>query len=376
MPSPASRSSSPAAPASNASAATRSAAPPAGARTSRRTKAWLVGVLAVSSLVTQGCYLTHLASGQWRLLRASRPIAEVLEDPATDAELRASLELVERTRAFARGLGLEVSGQYTSYVAWPGDRVVTTVVAAAPGTLEPHGFWFPIVGSVPYRGYFDVTRAEAESERLSAEGFDVCQAPVRAYSTLGWFDDPVTGPMLAMGAGRLVETLLHELVHATVFVASEPDFNEGVAQFFGEEASVRFYADAGEPATAEQRRREVDERHAIDAVILELRDAVASLYAETEAGPERQARRAALEAAARTKLEGLPLATRDPARLAEAARLNDACLAISATYTADRPAYTEALRARESLEALLDDLVAAAEEPSPRETLLGNPRAE
>lgn len=371
MPEASSRSSSPAAPASKASAATRSATSPAGAQTVRRTKAWLACALALSSLATQGCYLTHLASGQWRLLRARQPIEEVLAEPSTDEPLRASLRLVERTREYARKLGLDVSGQYTSYVPWPGDRVITSVVAAEPGSVEAHEFWFPLVGSVPYRGFFDVERAEAEAQRLRAEGFDVCLAPVRAYSTLGWFDDPVTGPMLAMGDGRLVEMLLHELVHATVFVASQPDFNEGIANFFGQEASVRFYSDAGESEAAARRRQEVEERHAIDAVVLALRDAVEALYATADAGPAREASRAELEAETRAALARLPLATRDSARLAEVARLNDACLAISATYTADLPAYARALAARENLEALLEDLRAAARTSNPREELLG-----
>ena len=123
--------------------------------------------------------------------------------------------------------------QYTSYVEWPGDRVVTTVVATPPGSLEPRPFWFPIVGSVPYKGFFDPARAHEEAERLRAEGLDTCQVPVRAYSTLGWFEDPVTGPMLRGSEGALVETLLHELTHATVFVKSQADFNEGVASVRG-----------------------------------------------------------------------------------------------------------------------------------------------
>ena len=104
--------------------------------------------------------------------------------------------------------------------------------------------WFPIVGSVPYRGYFDAERAAAEAAAPARQGpRRVSSQRVRAYSTLGWFDDPLTGPMLRQDEGALVETLFHELLHATVFVAGEPDFNEGVAAFVGQEARVRFYAD-------------------------------------------------------------------------------------------------------------------------------------
>ena len=159
MPPPSSRSSSPRAPASKASAATRSAAAASRARTSRRTKrapAW--AVLLSLPLLATGCYLGHLAEGQIRLLRARRSLDAVLADPTTPAELRAELVLVGRVRAYAETLGLDVGGQYTSYVAWPGDRVITAVVAARPGELEPAGFWFPLLGRLPYKGYFDPER--------------------------------------------------------------------------------------------------------------------------------------------------------------------------------------------------------------------------
>jgi len=325
-----------------------------------------------TSLGTSGCYLTHLASGQWRLLRAREPIEALLADPETPDELRSSLAFVERARVYASEIGLEVDGQYTSYVSWPGDRVLTTVVAARPGTVELEPFWFPIVGSVPYKGYFDPERAHREADRLSREGRDVCLVPVRAFSTLGWFDDPVTTPMLGMGQGRLAEVLLHELVHATVYVPDHAEFNEGIATFIGEEASVRFFADAGDADAAVQRRREVDEGRSIDALMLAFRGDVARLYAQTDPGPARAAARAQLEARARTALAELPLTTRDPASLAERARLNDACLALVATYTADVPAYAARFEAEDGDPVrFLAELRRAADAPDPRDALLG-----
>ena len=323
-------------------------------------------------LLTQpGCYLGHLANGQLELLRARRPIVDVLADPATSDALRAQLELVERTRAFAARLGLEVAGQYTSYVPWPGDRIVTNVVAARPGELAPATFWFPLVGDVPYRGFFDQQRAEVEAERLRDDGYDVCIGGVRAYSTLGWFDDPVTAPMLGMGDGLLVETLLHELVHATAYVASQPDFNEGIATFVGQEASVRFYAESGASDAANRRRREIDERRRISAETFAFRDTVAALYADSPPGEARDARRVEIEAEARARLAALPLEAYDPARVAAGAQLNDACLGISSTYSEDVPRYAAALTREPGLEAFIEALRRAAETPDPRTTLLG-----
>lgn len=329
-----------------------------------------MGLLLLVGFATPGCYLTHLASGQWQLLQARQSIDSVLADPETPQELRSQLELVLRARAYATQLGLEVGGQYTSYVPWPGDRIVTSVVAAEPGTLVPTTFWFPIVGAVPYRGYFERELAESEAERLRAQGYDVCIGPVPAYSTLGWFDDPVTQPMLAAGEGRLVETLLHELVHATAFVASQPEFNEGIATFVGEEASVSFFAETVSPERAARRRNAIDERRAISTEVLALRDAVTELYASGPASEKRATRRGELEAKARTHLAAMQMQVYDAATVAERARLNDACLALSATYTADLPAYARALDRSADLPTFVRALRSASQADDPREVLL------
>jgi len=289
-----------------------------------------------------GCYYLHLASGQWRILRASRDIEDVLADPATDVALRKRLELVLEAREFAAGLGLEVDDQYTSYVAWPDDRIVTTVVATRPGQIDPAGFTFPIVGHVPYKGFFERGRAEAEATRLRARGLDVCVLAIPAYSTLGWLADPVTDPMLHYGDHYLVETVIHELVHATVFFPDAADFNEGIASFIGQEGAVRFYARRGQ---GDLLRAEVEDDRRVQEALLTLRQEVGALYAATEPGAERARRRDALETEGRARLAALPLRHADAAAIGQRARLNDACLSIAATYASDLPAYARRLEA-------------------------------
>jgi predicted aminopeptidase len=307
-----------------------------------RATLWSALLLVIAPALS-GCYLGHLALHQARLLRARQPIDTLLADPSTSAELRDSLVLAEEARAFAERLGLDVGDQYTSYVEWPGDRIVTTLVATPPGSVEPLGFWFPITGRVPYKGYFDADRAAAEAERLRAEGLDVCETPVPAYSTLGWMDDPVTGPMLRRGDGFLAETILHELVHANFYLPDDPDWNEGIARFIGEEASVRLFAESGR--AARDRRAQVEEQRQIDAALLALRGAVVELYASQPPGPEREAARRTLEARTRAALGALPLRTLDPARLAAALPLNDACLALRGTYAVHLEGFREVLAA-------------------------------
>lgn len=321
-------------------------------------------------MLLPGCYFADLAGGQLRLLRAAQPLDTVLADAATDPIVRDALALVDPVLGYARALGLDVTDQYRTYAEWPGDRVVTTLVATRPLEVEPAGFWFPIVGRLPYKGYFDAERAETEAARLRAAGLDVCVVPVPAYSTLGWFADPVTTPLLRGGSGRLVETLLHELVHATVFLPDDAALSEGVATFIGQEGAIRFFADhVGPEAAAAERLRIADERR-IARELAALRERVLALYDANAAGPDVDGDRAALSDAARTALAALPLTSFDPEAVAATARLNDACLALAATYHADLDAFADRLAALAGdLPAFIAEVRAAAETDDPRRAL-------
>lgn len=331
-----------------------------------------MALLGCCVLGTSGCYLAHVAAGQVRLLRASRPIETVLADPSTTPDVRERLLLAGRARAFAIDLGLEVGGQYTSYVPWPGDRLVTSVVATRPGEVEPAGFWFPILGRLPYKGFFDSERAAREAARLRARGWDVCEVGVRAYSTLGWLDDPLTGPLIRGDEGWLVETIVHELVHATVFRRGHPDFNEGVASFIGEEAAVAFYAESGEPGRAAAERQRVADRRRLRAALLGLRRRVEELYTTMPAGDARAAARLGLEMRAREEIAGLPMAAREGRELAGRLRLNDACLALAATYASDTHLYGQRLAALGGdLRRFVLRLRDAEDADDPRAALLG-----
>jgi predicted aminopeptidase len=305
--------------------------------------------------LTSGCYLAHIGMGQARLMRARTPIAEVLADPSTPPPVRERLALIADVRAFASRLGLEVGNQYTSYAPWPGDRIVTALVVTRPGEVEPHEFWFPLVGHVPYKGYFDQDRAQQDARKMEAEGFATCLSAVPAYSTLGWFEDPVTGPMLRGEESELVDTLIHELVHRTVYAKNAADFDEGIATFVGQEGTIRFFETREGPtsAAAAQARALVADDRAISGRLEELRGKVERLYRMESAGPKRDAARATLEADARVAIAELPLTTQDPRALARDLRLGDACLALEGTYTRDLSRYAEALRRAGDLPALI-----------------------
>jgi predicted aminopeptidase len=309
-----------------------------------------------------GCDYAHLAAGQIKILWRRQPIERATRDPALSPAERTLLGLVDSVRAFAAERGLRVGDQYTSFVAWPGDRIVTTLVRTRPGSLDAVGWWYPFLGRLPYRGYFDVERAEREARRLREEsGYDVCVSPVTAYSTLGWLDDPVTSPMLGRGAANLVETLLHELVHATVFIDGDADFNEGVALFIGQEAAIRYFArqtPGDDPATAlpsgERVRAWVRDRRQVESVVLAFRDRLPALAERPDAALQRDA----AERVVRGELASLPLTILDPAVVAAEARLGDACLALRGTYSRDLPRHAALLDALDGdLDAMIRHLV-------------------
>lgn len=315
------------------------------------------------------------------MLWQRRPVAEATADPALPVRTRALLDLVDEVRRSAAALGLAVDGQYTSYVDWPGDRVVTTLVRTRAGTLETEPWWFPLVGRLPYKGYFDRARAEAEAERIRREGaYDVCVSGVAAYSTLGWLDDPVTGPMLRRGPAHLVETIFHELVHATAFVSDEADWNEGVAQFIGQQAAILFFEQhARSPSevfdvaaeaellrwpSADRVRAIIADRTLVAEAMLAFKERVEGFAGH----PERAMRRAVAEREARARLAALPLRVLDPARIADRARLSDACLALRGAYVGDAARHAAVLAALGGrLPAMIDRLKTWAEAERPVE---------
>ena len=218
--------------------------------------------------------------GQSRLLRARQPIEAVLADPATSTEIRERLLLVLRVREFAIQLGLDVRGQYTSFVEWPGDRVVTAVAATRPGEVTPAEFRFLLLGRLPYKGFFAREKAERESVRMSERGYDTYTRPVGAYSTLGWFKDPIFSTMLQYGDTALVEVILHEMVHRTIFVKDQGAFNEGVATFVGEKGMERFFRSRGglDPGQIEAMEQKREAKRLFQKTMFDLADRLRLLY--------------------------------------------------------------------------------------------------
>jgi len=255
-------------------------------------------VAAMSGALLGGCssidYFAHLAKGQYGVLSARRPLDEVIADPATDATLKARLQLAQQARAFASDrLALPRNGSYTLYADVGRPYVAWNVFATAEFSLKPVTHCFLIAGCVGYRGYFDKAKAEAEARELAAQGDDTYVGGVPAYSTLGWFDDPILNTMLRWDDDALDGTIFHELAHQELYVKNDTAFNESFATFVQEEGLRQWRAARGLPAGDSLPQRREDQ---FTQLVLDARERLQKLYASgLAAEPMRAAKQAEIE---------------------------------------------------------------------------------
>lgn len=179
--------------------------------------------------------------GQFEIIWNARPVAEFMEDPSFPDSLKSKLRLIEDVRQFAiDSLGLKDTENYKTLYDQKNKEVMWVVQACEPFALEPKQWHFPVVGSVPYKGFFNKAKALDLRKELEAEGYDVSVRNPGGWSTLGWFNDPILSGMLDRTEGDLASLIIHEMVHATVFVKDDVDFNENLADFIGDTAAYDF----------------------------------------------------------------------------------------------------------------------------------------
>ena len=201
----------------------------------------LVGV--VVSLAT-GCspgYVMRAAYEQSKILLARQEISEALKDESVSPELKEKLRVVLASREFAESIGLSPGNSFTKFADIGKDTLAWVVVASKKDSFELHTWWFPIVGRVPYKGYFDLEDAKAIAKELEAEGYEAFVRGTDAFSTLGWFNDPVLSTTLQGPKYRIANTVIHESVHSTVWIKGNVPFNESFANFVGNEGTVQFF---------------------------------------------------------------------------------------------------------------------------------------
>lgn len=177
-----------------------------------------------------------------KILTGRRPFDEVIADPRTSDDTRRKLRLARQARAFAiHQLELNAGDSYTSFTQLDSDTLAWVLSAAHRDRLESKTWWFPIVGRVPYKGYASESSARKAQSKLDREGLDTNLRTTSAFSTLGWFADPLLSSLLRYDEVDLVETILHELSHNHLFVPGRVRFNESFATFVGRVGAIRFF---------------------------------------------------------------------------------------------------------------------------------------
>lgn len=210
-------------------------------------------VLLYLLLSPTGRYLVRAAWEEGKILARRRSILDIVADSATPPPERKKLEIVLAARAFASdSIGLRARQSFTTFSKLDHDTLVLVLSAAYRDRLEPYTWWFPIVGRVPYKGYFDFGLARTTARKLNNDGFDVYLRPSPAFSTLGWFNDPLVSSSLNADSLDLANTVIHELTHNTFYAAGEAVFNESFANFVGARGSAWFYRARGQAGAADE----------------------------------------------------------------------------------------------------------------------------
>lgn len=197
------------------------------------------------------CYLSRGAWEEAKILSRRQPITEIVADKRTPEADRQKLRVVLAAREYARdSIRLRTKDSFTTYSRLDHDTLVLVLSAAYRDALRPYTWWFPIVGDVPYKGYFDFAAARRDADNFKKDGFDIYLRPSDAFSTLGWFNDPLLNTSLRRDSIDLANTVIHELTHNTFYASGQAPFNESFAMFVGARGAAAFFRSRGSDSSA------------------------------------------------------------------------------------------------------------------------------
>jgi predicted aminopeptidase len=249
-------------------------------------------------------YVTRAGFEEIQILQNREPIAALAQDRATDPAVRHALRLVLESRDYAASLGLDAKETYTTYSDVGRDTLLLVLQAAPKDCICPYTWKYPIVGRIPYKGFFDLDAARREADRLAARGYDVYLRPSAAFSTLGWFNDPLLSTAISRDSVELAATVFHEIAHTTLYVKSATPFNESFAQFVGYRSAESFFARRSDTLNARQAANRLHDEMVLGEFYAGLIARLDSLYAGKPDSAALEAGRAEAGAWARAQLQG------------------------------------------------------------------------
>ncbi|MFZ6013957.1 MAG: aminopeptidase [Bacteroidota bacterium] len=186
-------------------------------------------------------YGIRQAKGQFHIVWNAKPVEAFMDDPAFPDSLKAKLQLINEVRKYAiDSLALKDTKNYKTLFDQKGEEIMWVVTACEPFRLKAKEWKFPVLGAVPYKGFFEKEKAIALRDQLEKEGWDVSIRNPGGWSTLGWFTDPILSKMLERSEGDLANLIIHEMSHATIFVKDSIDFNENLSTFIGDRGAEAF----------------------------------------------------------------------------------------------------------------------------------------
>ena len=218
-------------------------------------------IVFIGSVLFSGCYVLQQGTTMLGYLNNAVPVESLLDENASEEDHLFVQRIMDIRSFAAEELGLEKNDNYTRYVNIDRDYLANIVSASAKDSFTRHEWWFPVTGNVPYKGFFDIEGAREEAASLKEKDLDVWIRRVDAFSTLGWFSDPLYSYMRNYPAYRIADLLIHEQLHATVYLKDNSQFNEELAEFIGTEGSrlyieKTFSRDSAEYSAMENQKKD------------------------------------------------------------------------------------------------------------------------
>lgn len=263
----------------------------------------LISALAFLDLIGYGI---RQGVGQLKILRKAEPLEEVLKKDELPDDYRDKINWINEVKQFAYdSLKLDKTDNYTSFYDHGNDPILWVVTATPQFSLQPHRWKYPFLGSLPYKGHFKKKLAVREKRNLDTLGFDTRIGSVDAWSTLGWFSDPILSGMLQRDSAELAELIIHELTHSTIYLPSQGDFNENLATFIGRQGAMRVLASKGEKDLLKRYGQNLDDEVTLRLYLNRSAKELDSLYQNFDQNLSAKEKRTLKKQKIRSILDGL-----------------------------------------------------------------------